>query len=96
MISAIHKTMNNVLCKSTILFFKLETEQKAHNLMTAFWEWHLQEFPEFATEMGVKGYDDQVTEYTEDAFQRRVVSLTPLEFEFRILFMFKYNVRCEW
>lgn len=48
--------------------------EKAQALTEAYWEWHLREFPEFGTEIGISDHDDKVTEHTEESFERRAVS----------------------
>ena len=41
------------------------------NLTDSYWEWRLQEFPQFATSIGDQRYNDRLDDLSVEAFARR-------------------------
>jgi hypothetical protein len=45
-------------------------------VLADFWSWRLREVPEFASALGIHGYDDRLETFTLEAFRHRKVRCT--------------------
>jgi len=55
-------------------------DSEVWNLCEEYFEWRVEEFPEFSTFCGQHDHDDRLNEYSSEAFARRLVSVFSLAF----------------
>ena len=51
----------------------LENWSPVEDIFSEYWEWRLEQSPEFATSLGVHKYDDSLEKFTFEAFEHRKV-----------------------
>ena len=53
----------------------LTSAESLDALIEEFWTWRLDNSPEFGTKFGVNNHDDQLEQFTEEAFTKQKVGL---------------------